>query len=185
MHIVHLPANGKYADSQLKTADEIEATGIAGYAVYGMWFEKLDCEAIEDDDDAAAACFEKRQPSDNFFESLEICDDLYNGFMDFSEEVADVPVQAFIDSLIHEQFYSYDGGLTTPPCTEGVRWTMLKNPVPISDASIACIMGRTGESNPEWAPDCVDCSKGNNRVTMPVGDRTIYYNDGDVYAGAI
>lgn len=145
-----------------------------------MWFELLDCEGIEDDDDAAAACFEKRKPSDDFFESLEICETMYPITASFNERLNDVPVQAFIDSLNHGQFYSYDGGLTTPPCTEGVRWTMLKEPVPIKFSNIRCIENRTGQTNRDWAPDCEDCSKGNNRITMPVGDRTIYYNDGAI-----
>jgi len=31
-----------------------------------------------------------------------------------------------------EDFWSYDGSLTTPPCTEGVRWSNLKTVQPIS-----------------------------------------------------
>jgi len=34
-------------------------------------------------------------------------------------------------------YYSYSGSLTTPPCSEGVNWMLLKNPVDVSARQIA------------------------------------------------
>jgi len=34
-------------------------------------------------------------------------------------------------------YYRYNGSLTTPPCTEGVKWLMMTNPVELSEAQVA------------------------------------------------
>ena len=39
-----------------------------------------------------------------------------------------------------EHFYAYGGSLTTPPCTEGVQWIVLKEPIELSKAQIGRFM---------------------------------------------
>jgi carbonic anhydrase len=56
---------------------------------------------------------------------MEVFEGDYTNVNSFTEGVDNVDVQGFVDSLNHGQFYSYNGGLTTPPSTEGVKWTML------------------------------------------------------------
>ena len=40
-------------------------------------------------------------------------------------DVEDVNVKDFLDSINTDIFFSYDGSLTTPPCTEGIKWSVL------------------------------------------------------------
>ncbi|MBI5345479.1 MAG: carbonic anhydrase family protein, partial [Deltaproteobacteria bacterium] len=55
-------------------------------------------------------------------------------------------------------FYRYTGSLTTPPCSEGVTWLVLKTPVQMSEAQLKAFN---------------DIFKVNNRPVQPVNDRQI------------
>lgn len=55
-------------------------------------------------------------------------------------------------------FYTYSGSLTTPPCSENVRWIVLKTPVEMSEAQIKAIM---------------DIMKHNNRPVQPIHERKL------------
>ncbi|HXI10738.1 MAG TPA: carbonic anhydrase family protein [Thermodesulfobacteriota bacterium] len=55
-------------------------------------------------------------------------------------------------------YFTYSGSLTTPPCSEGVTWLVLKTPVQLSEAQINAFMG---------------VHKGNNRPVQPLNSRKI------------
>ncbi len=54
--------------------------------------------------------------------------------------------------------YVYQGSLTTPPCTEGVKWVVLRTPI---------------EFSAEQMDTLQKAFKGNNRPSQPVGSREI------------
>jgi carbonic anhydrase len=41
-------------------------------------------------------------------------------------------------------YFAYSGSLTTPPCTEGVRWIVLREPLTASAAQIARFKEKVG-----------------------------------------
>lgn len=56
-------------------------------------------------------------------------------------------------------YFSYDGSLTTPPCTEGIQWLVLRDPLTASAEQIARFKERVGPST--------------NRPTQPHNARMI------------
>lgn len=57
-------------------------------------------------------------------------------------------------------FYHYEGSLTTPPCTEGVAWFVMDEPIEASD-----------EQEIEWQTEFGGTT---NRPVMPLGSRSIF-----------
>jgi hypothetical protein len=47
--------------------------------------------------------------------------------------------------------YCFDGSLTTPPCTEGVKGVVLTQPAQLSAAQIAAFHGRPPGRHKEWS----------------------------------
>ena len=59
-------------------------------------------------------------------------------------------------------FYHYGGSLTTPPCSEGVKWYVRKSPTQFSAGQIAAFTAIYDH---------------NNRPVQPLNDRTLYQDD--------
>ena len=57
------------------------------------------------------------------------------------EKGKEVSVTATVDAAtllpIDKGYYTFQGSLTTPPCSEGVQWFVLKSPLKISESEIA------------------------------------------------
>ena len=74
-----------------------------------------------------------------------------------------MPCLVDIGSLLpkNPHYFSYSGSLTTPPCTEGVRWIVLQEPIEISEEDVRRFVEIIGY---------------NARPVQPLGGREIYEN---------
>src|SRR5690348_8728712 len=54
-----------------------------------------------------------------------------------SSDLAGASVNAAAMLPADLSYYRYNGSLTTPPCSEGVKWLVLRDPVELSAAQIA------------------------------------------------
>ncbi|MCI5125431.1 MAG: carbonic anhydrase family protein [Candidatus Electrothrix sp. AR5] len=59
----------------------------------------------------------------------------------------------------NKEYYRFNGSLTTPPCTEGVLWMVMKNPVPVGEKQIKKLVQVLKHSN--------------NRPMQPVNARLV------------
>ena len=41
-------------------------------------------------------------------------------------KVVHIPLASFLSRVNMKDYWNYDGSLTTPPCTEGIKWTMVR-----------------------------------------------------------
>ena len=72
-----------------------------------------------------------------------------------NDQVEDMAPSRFGD------YYRYDGSLTTPPCSESVKWIMLTTPIEMSEAQIAAFKA---------------IFNGNNRPVQPLNGRKLLVN---------
>lgn len=71
-----------------------------------------------------------------------------------------LPAVAAADLLpANRDYYRYSGSMTTPPCSEGVRWLVLKQPITASARQLRALTKRLGHPN--------------NRPVQPVGARPV------------
>jgi len=79
-----------------------------------------------------------------------------------------VGVQEFFDSIKGgEEFWTYDGSFTTPPCTEGLNWIVAKKVQPISVAQLKEFTSRLADDK------AFANGRGNNRNVQPLNKRKL------------
>ena len=79
-----------------------------------------------------------------------------------------VGMRQFLSTIDMSDYWSYDGSFTTPPCTEGIKWSVIKQVQPISQAQLNRFKDKM--TNDPKTPN------GNNRVVQYLNSRTLYYS---------
>ena len=103
----------------------------------------------------------------SFFDSVESKDEVE------AEEKIEAALNDFLKDVDMRRYWSYDGSFTTPPCTEGIKWSVVTEVQSISTEQLKKLTTRLAD-DPSFAE-----GKGNNRVVQPYHERTIYFT-GDV-----
>jgi carbonic anhydrase len=66
-----------------------------------------------------------------------------------------------------DSYHTYAGSLTTPPCSEGVRWFVLRDVLPVPQAAVDALRERVG------AFDVQRGHAANARPVQPLDGRTV------------
>ena len=88
---------------------------------------------------------------------------LWSWLPDKAGKEASIPLRASLRDVLpaNTEHYSYSGSLTTPPCSEGVQWIVLTEPIKISEQSLRKFSTIIGD---------------NARPVQPLGNRPIEKN---------
>ena len=85
--------------------------------------------------------------------------------------LGEVPLASFLAEVDMRKFWSYEGSLTRPPCTEGIKWHVIEEVQKISEKQL--------EEFTKYYSDNMSFANGNgnNRAIQELNDRTLYYVD--------
>jgi len=111
------------------------------------------------------------------FEVGDVHNENFDGFSQVLPEIIDPETSATFDvapalfdllpnDFIH--YFTYDGSLTTPPCSEVVTWIDLKTPVTLSHDQFESFRSLLNEEETPMS--------NNFRAVQPLGDRVVLYN---------
>jgi len=77
----------------------------------------------------------------SFFDAIEskLDDDVA------AEDKLEVALENFLLDADTRKYWSYDGSFTTPPCTEGIKWSVIAEVQSISDEQLKKLTSRLAD----------------------------------------
>ncbi|XP_052861455.1 carbonic anhydrase 7 [Anopheles cruzii] len=114
------------------------------------------------------AFFYEIAPEDNpmYGEFIELLGNVTGSHLSSRFETPPSLRSLIADDLLH--YYTYDGSLTTPPCSEVVTWIDFKEPILLSHAQVQAFRALEDEEGHPLTH--------NFRPVQPLGDRVVLYN---------
>jgi len=89
--------------------------------------------------------------------------------VDEHRPLSSLDFDSLTSQLVTRSYLTYAGSLTTPPCTEGVRWVLADQAFSMSGSQMEQFLAVEGHD------DCHhNCVVGNNRPVQPLYERTVY-----------
>ena len=70
-------------------------------------------------------------------------------------------------------FFNYNGSFTTPPCTEGVKWYVMDEPVHMSTKQLEAYQKTMHLNSSVWNGVSEFYARGTNRPVLPLNGRTV------------
>jgi len=150
---------GRHYDMEMHFVHSAEVDGVKKLAVVGVFYEKGDRspsfikQLMREALPKVTAEPQVLAPQLDF---RSIAQEVLVGTVPTKLEAANEFVPNFKD------YYTYSGSLTTPPCTEGVKWVVLKNPISIEGEDVDALKALEGKNNRPVQPL-------NGRVVQDVG----------------
>ena len=80
-----------------------------------------------------------------------------------------IHIEEFLKTINFSEYWSYEGSLTTPPCEEGIKWTVISHVQYISPEHLDRITSQLA-GDPTYAD-----GKGNNRDLQHLNGREVFF----------